>query len=144
MGTARMDVQAVLAEAPQAPAKVYSAPMETRIGHVHLSVGDLADAGQILSGGIGMKKKASYPQADFYASGDYHHHIAANTWHLGEQKTYAQGFAGLERVTLRALNLTDGQKLSERLLNEGGKQGEKRVEFAGPSGIPFALDLRPH
>jgi catechol 2,3-dioxygenase len=142
MGTMRMDVQSVLNEALKPVSSTYVAPSSTLIGHVHLSVGELREAGVVLGDIIGMKKKASYPQADFYASGDYHHHIAANTWHLEQQKTYTRGYTGLDHVTLEVTDSTEREALASRLLEGTGRKDGSLITFDGPSNIPFALDLK--
>ena len=143
MGTLRMDVQAVLGEASKPLSGAYKVPLTTLVGHVHLSVGDLSEAGKIVSDVIGMKKKASYPQADFYASGDYHHHIAVNTWHLGQKKLYERGFTGLSRVVLEIPDLEQRQMHALHIQASGGKMEENMMLFNGPSDIPFSLKLSP-
>ncbi len=51
------------------------------IGHVHLSVADLAEAEAFFVGELGLKvTQNTYPGALFFAKGAYHHHFAANTW----------------------------------------------------------------
>ncbi len=49
--------------------------------HVHLSVSDLGLAEQLFVGELGMRVvQRSFPGALFFAYGDYHHHVGANTW----------------------------------------------------------------
>ena len=58
-----------------------------RIGHVHLKVADLDRALGFYCGVLGFDLVMRYgPGAAFIAAGDYHHHIALNTWEsLGGQ-----------------------------------------------------------
>ncbi len=75
-----LDVPALLAEAPE------STPIHpaTRLGHIHLSVDDLHTGEQFYSTGLGLNvTQRSYPGALFLAAGDYHHHVALNTWAHG-------------------------------------------------------------
>ncbi len=53
---------------------------QTCLGHVHMHVRDLGDAQTFYEGTLGLKKTATIPGALFYAAGDYHHHVGANTW----------------------------------------------------------------
>lgn len=58
-----------------------------RIGHVHLKVADLDRALGFYCGVLGFELVMRYgPGAAFIAAGNYHHHIALNTWEsLGGQ-----------------------------------------------------------
>lgn len=56
-------------------------PPGTRIGHVHLHVGDLRDAAAFYQRGLGFDATvSSYPGALFLSAGGYHHHLGTNTW----------------------------------------------------------------
>ncbi len=140
MATLRMDVDAVLAASAGAE---YSDPFSmssgTRIGHVHLCVPDLAQAGTLLTGALGFEKMCAYPQADFYASGGYHHHIAVNTWRKGTIARRDAGYAGLSRVTLAATTAVEHRAMSERWLALGGVPIGDAFQLQSASGILFEL-----
>lgn len=56
-------------------------PAGTRVGHVHLHVGDLAAAGAFYGDALGLDRTVwSYPGALFLAAGGYHHHLGTNIW----------------------------------------------------------------
>jgi len=56
-------------------------PAGTRMGHVHLSVGDLAAASAFYHQALGLDRTVwSFPSALFMSAGGYHHHLAVNTW----------------------------------------------------------------
>lgn len=56
-------------------------PSGTRMGHVHLHVGDLEQAASFYSEAIGFDRTVwRYPGALFLAAGGYHHHLGTNTW----------------------------------------------------------------
>ena len=56
-------------------------PDGTVMGHVHLHVGDLAQAAAFYHGALGLDKMVwNYPGALFLAAGGYHHHLGLNTW----------------------------------------------------------------
>jgi catechol 2,3-dioxygenase len=59
-------------------------PAGTRIGHIHLHVGDLDRAAEFYHQGLGFDKTVwSYPGALFLSAGGYHHHLGVNTWAAG-------------------------------------------------------------
>ena len=61
-------------------------PAGTRIGHVHLHVGDLASAAEFYHRGLGLDQMVwSYPGALFLSAGGYHHHLGVNTWAQGAE-----------------------------------------------------------
>ena len=56
-------------------------PAGTVIGHVHLHVGDIAQAAAYFSDGLGFDRMVwHYPGALFLAAGGYHHHLGTNIW----------------------------------------------------------------
>ena len=83
-----------------------------RIGHVHLKVADIERALGFYCGVLGFELVMRYgPSAAFIAAGDYHHHIALNTWESLGGKPPAPGTTGLYHLAIlyptRAL-LADG------------------------------------
>lgn len=59
-------------------------PPGTKVGHVHLYVGDIAQAEAFYHRGLGLDKVVwSYPGALFLSAGGYHHHLGTNTWAAG-------------------------------------------------------------
>lgn len=73
------------------------------VGHVHLKVGDVQPAIDFWSGDVGMELMARFgPQAAFLASGGYHHHIGANTWHSAGAPPEPPDGPGLDAVVLHA------------------------------------------
>ncbi len=56
-------------------------PPRTRIGHVHLHVGDLGRSTTFYRDVLGLDvTNARYPGAVFLAAGGYHHHLGTNLW----------------------------------------------------------------
>jgi catechol 2,3-dioxygenase len=82
MTTAPLDVRGLVAAAGGA---AWSAmPAGTVIGHVHLHVGNLAEAEAFYHRALGFDKVVwTYPGALFLSAGGYHHHLATNTWAAG-------------------------------------------------------------
>jgi catechol 2,3-dioxygenase len=52
----------------------------TKLGHMHLRVGDIAVAEPFYHGVLGFDVVAKWPGALFVSAGGYHHHIGMNTW----------------------------------------------------------------
>jgi catechol 2,3-dioxygenase len=79
MATEPLDLAAVVAAAGGAPWT--GMPAGTRMGHVHLHVGDLEEASRFYHEALGLDRMVwSYPGALFLAAGGYHHHLGLNTW----------------------------------------------------------------
>ncbi len=56
-------------------------PTGSRMGHVHLHVGDLEAASRFYHDALGLDRMVwSYPGALFLSAGGYHHHLGLNTW----------------------------------------------------------------
>jgi catechol 2,3-dioxygenase len=80
MATLPMDVEGVLASAPEGEAGD-GMPAGTRIGHVHLQVATIPDADSFWIGAVDFDPVVrSYPGALFVSAGGYHHHLGLNTW----------------------------------------------------------------
>jgi catechol 2,3-dioxygenase len=59
-------------------------PAGTRVGHLHLHVGELERAAHFYHEAIGFDRIVwSYPGALFLSAGGYHHHLGVNTWAAG-------------------------------------------------------------
>jgi catechol 2,3-dioxygenase len=79
MATDPVDVPGLLAAA--GPAAWEGMPAGTTMGHVHLHVGDLQQAANFYSEGLGLDRTVwHYPGALFLAADGYHHHLGTNTW----------------------------------------------------------------
>lgn len=59
------------------------APVGTRVGHVHLYVGDLRAAEAFYCDGLGLDAMVRIPSALFTSAGGYHHHVGLNVWAAG-------------------------------------------------------------
>lgn len=83
------------------------APEGTDVGHVHLKVSDLSQAGSFYTGELGFEVMHRYgDQAVFVATGGYHHHVGLNVWFSAGQPIGDTDRPGLDRVALR----TDGDE----------------------------------
>jgi catechol 2,3-dioxygenase len=79
MDTAPLDIESVVKAA--GGERWEGMPAGTRVGHVHLHVGDLEKAAEFYHAALGLDKIVwSYPSALFLSAGGYHHHLGVNTW----------------------------------------------------------------
>ncbi|NRG41981.1 VOC family protein [Rathayibacter sp. VKM Ac-2835] len=85
------------------------------VGHVHLSVGDVATAKEFYVDRLGFETTIAYGgQALFVSAGGYHHHMAMNTWNsLGAGRR--QLALGLGQVEIVVPATDDLGALGERL-----------------------------
>jgi catechol 2,3-dioxygenase len=76
-------------------------PPGTRVGHIHLHVGDLDRAATFYHHGLGFDRIIlDLPGALFMSAGGYHHHLGTNTWAAGAPLA-GEGDARLLEWTLR-------------------------------------------
>ena len=85
------------------------------VGHVHLSVGDIASAREFYVNRLGFETTADgWPGALFVSAGGYHHHMAMNTWNSAGAGR--RGLAlGLGRVEIVVPTADDLGELGERM-----------------------------
>lgn len=90
-------------------------PVGTKVGHVHLHVGDLNRAEQFYSRLLGFRIMLRYgPSAIFAGAGGYHHHLGLNIWAGAGAPPTPERAAGLKYFTI--VNPDPGR--IERLLEE--------------------------
>lgn len=103
------------------------------VGHVHLSVGDVATAKAFYVGRLGFETTTTYGgQALFVSAGGYHHHMAMNVWNSrGAGPRAASLGLGDVRITLPAR--TDVEAVAERLR-------DRRIDFQDDGAAVRVLD----
>lgn len=80
MDTKYVDPNAFLQEHLTQDALDTAAARPGKVGHVHLSVGDVASAKAFYVDKLGFATTAGWGEALFVSAGGYHHHMAMNTW----------------------------------------------------------------
>jgi catechol 2,3-dioxygenase len=78
---------------------------EISVGHIHLKVGDIAQAKAFYVDELGFDVVAYLPSALFVSAGGYHHHIGLNTWD-SEGAGMREPALGLEKFTI----ITEGEE----------------------------------
>jgi catechol 2,3-dioxygenase len=116
------------------------APVGTTLGHVHLHVGDLAQAAAFYHEVVGFDVTVSnYPGALFFAAGGYHHHLGTNTWAPGPAAAVDQ--ARLLEWTLIVPSAAEARVIGERLLTAGHDAAANGHDWtvADPWGTPLRI-----
>ncbi len=99
MATERLNLQALYDSAPKS--EWHGMAPGSSVGHIHLQVGDIPQADAFYRDVLGLKIMARYPGASFFASGGYHHHIAANIWNSRGAKARQDNMTGLSDYSVR-------------------------------------------
>lgn len=108
MASDRVDIQNLLKAAGGESWSGF--PPDGVIGHVHLQVGDTAQADRFYRDILGLDITANYPGASFYGSGGYHHQLAGNVWNSRHAGVRSTGMAGLDDIKII---LSDVDNLTE-------------------------------
>ncbi|HEY0260984.1 MAG TPA: VOC family protein [Lacisediminihabitans sp.] len=89
------------------------------VGHVHLSVGDVATAKEFYVDRLGFEQTMAVPgSALFVSAGGYHHHMAMNTWNSAGAGRRSRTL-GLGRVDIVVPSDDDLGALDERMRHYG-------------------------
>jgi catechol 2,3-dioxygenase len=100
MATNPVDIRGMLAEAQSSGQSWTGLPAGTRLGHMHLQVGDINKAVAFYQGVLGFDIVAQMPTALFVSAGGYHHHIGMNIWHSKGADPTPKDVAGLRFFTI--------------------------------------------
>lgn len=114
-------------------------PAGTVIGHVHLHVGDLAEAEAFYHAALGFDKVVwSYPGALFLSAGGYHHHLGLNTWAAGARAA-GEGDARLLEWEILVPTVEDASRALDNLESAGHPLA--RQDRGGTASDPWGTRL---
>jgi catechol 2,3-dioxygenase len=120
MATMALDLDALAAELPPSRELQRLAPVDTRIGHVHLQVSDIREAEAFYSALLGFEVMVrAYPGALFVSAGGYHHHIGLNTWHSAGAAAPPPGSLGLRNFEVVLPNAVELHRVLHRVRAAG-------------------------
>jgi catechol 2,3-dioxygenase len=115
MGTVFLDPNAFLAEHLTDEGAAGPLREDARVGHVHLSVGDVDTAREFYVGRLGFDRTLEIPgQAVFVSAGGYHHHMAMNVWN-SRGAGRRQRTLGLGRIDIAVPTADDLGEIAERM-----------------------------
>lgn len=161
MATLPLDLEQLLASAPEAgaaggagagaatapgggagaaaaePDRDTGLPPGTRMGHVHLQVGDLAAAEAFYADALGFEVMVrGYPGALFLAAGGYHHHLGLNTWASADGPPHEPAARGLRDLAVVLPDAAERDRAADRL----SAAGHPVLAAADGSGDALATD----
>jgi len=141
MATLPLDLEDLLAAAPDDDRADDGMPAGTTLGHVHLQVGDLAAAEKFYADALGFDVTVrSYPGALFVAAGGYHHHLGLNTWASAGGPPADPAARGLRDFAIRFGDAAERDGATNRLAEAGYALREERD--AAVATDPFGISVR--
>lgn len=118
-------------------------PEGTDLGHMHLHVGDIDETWAFYRDYLGLGNKFTMGgRAIFMATGQYHHHLGANTWKGTGLDAPAEGEQGLRSYTWKASE-EDLNWIKDRLAKGSIEysEDERGIKFKDNSGITVKVVL---
>src|SRR5205809_5758806 len=118
MATDPVDIRGLIAEGERDAEPWEVIPAGTRVGHIHLQVGDITEAKQFYHTILGFDVTADLSEhgAPFVSASGYHHHIGLNTWHSRGAKPTPENAAGLQTYIIAIPSREGLQEVKERLI----------------------------
>ncbi|MGI0017959.1 MAG: VOC family protein [Nitrosotalea sp.] len=139
MDSLPLDLESLMDELPTNDIQNTIFPNGTKIGHVHLRVTNLEKSLMFYKKlGLDVTVDWSASGACFLAAGNYHHHIAINTWHSLNGKLHTKNDAGLDVLEIRVPEISFIKTLAMEL---GLVQKENKNELwtSDPDGIQILI-----
>lgn len=141
--TVAMDADGVIG----AMSKIYDGiPAGSKMGHVHLTVHDLAETQQFYENVLGISLKSDFfGQAKFFAAGNYHHHIGSNMWAGKQLPAARENQPGLAYFTWVVADKTAYEALKGRLVQAevAFEEADNTLIFKDNSGIEIHAVIHP-
>lgn len=133
MDTKYVDPNAFLQEHLTQDALDTAAERPGKVGHVHLSVGDVASAKAFYVDKLGFATTAGWGEALFVSAGGYHHHMAMNIWN-SRGAGRRQLALGLGLVRIEVPGADDLGALVSRMHDTGAQTADdgRTVAFEDP------------
>ena len=145
MATDPVDIRSLAEEGVRDAEPWEVIPAGTRVGHIHLQIGNVQEAEHFYSTILGFDVTAKMPTALFISAGGYHHHIGLNTWHsLGAKPTPATS-AGLQTYVIAIPTREGLQQVKERLVahNVPFEEQEDLIRVNDPWSNQILLKVQP-
>lgn len=145
MANAPIDFDSFFAEIPEGDDSVSNpaTPDGTKLGHMHLRVGDIPTAEKFYHGVLGFDIVARMPSALFVSAGGYHHHLGMNTWESLNGKAPTEPSAGLREFSISLPDRAELDRLTQQIeaANIAVEHGEDHAFVLDPwqNRIKFVL-----
>jgi catechol 2,3-dioxygenase len=138
MRTDHLDLKRLLIETQDQPE--WHMPTGTILGHIHLHISNFVRSSNFYSKILGLHHTCSYPGANFFAAGSYHHHIAINTWLGNDIDKADQKRPGLDHFSL---NLGSKNNFNELLYHMSQLKIDNLMDNCSKINKRSALILDP-
>ncbi len=141
MATDQLNIDDLLTLTDTRTSDYAKAPDGLRIGHVHLRVGDLAQAESFYHGSVGLDPTRRRNGASFLSSGRYHHHLAMNVWQSAGAGRRDESATGLAWFSLEVEKPEMFAAQEERLRQAGARVASlaNGIETIDPWGTRVRL-----
>ena len=145
MATLALDLDELVAQAGDATEPASDAPSQTRMGHVHLQVSDVAVAEAFYHGVLGFDVTVrAYPGAVFVSAGGYHHHLGLNSWNSAGAAPITPGARGLRSFEIVLPGAEELDRMRARIAEAGiaaepARSGDGSLLVHDRSGIAALL-----
>ncbi len=96
-----------------------AAPAGTKLGHMHLRVGNISKARAFYHDVLGFDIVAHMPSALFVSAGGYHHHIGMNVWESNGGKPTPENSAGLREFSISLPDQAELDRLTAQIETAG-------------------------
>jgi catechol 2,3-dioxygenase len=144
MDTLPLDLESILEEISAEEDSPGPAGEGTSIGHVHLNVAEIEEAGEFYAGVLGFDVMVrSYPGALFLSAGGYHHHLGLNTWGISSGPP-PEGSRGLAHYTIEVASDRERDRLHDALqaARSPVTETDSGLETRDPSGNNIRITTR--
>ena len=147
MATDPVDIRGLVAEGERDAEPWEVIPAGTRVGHIHLQVGDIKEAKRFYHTILGFDVTADLSEhgALFVSAGGYHHHIGLNTWHSQGAKPTPENAAGLQTYIIVIPSREGLQEVKERLVAHQVpfEEQEDMIRVNDPWNNQILLSVQP-
>jgi len=147
MATDPVDIRSLVEEGERDAEPWEVIPAGTRVGHIHLQVGDIKEARRFYSTILGFDVTADLSEhgALFVSAGGYHHHIGLNTWHSRGAKPTPANAAGLQTYVIAIPTHEGLQEVKERLVAHRVpfEEQEDSIRVNDPWSNSILLSVQP-
>jgi catechol 2,3-dioxygenase len=120
-------------------------PAGTRVGHIHLQIGDIKEAEHFYHTTLGFDVTCYYPGALFVSAGGYHHQIGLNTWQSQGAKPTPATSVGLQAYVVAIPTREGLLEVKERLVAQQNpfEEQEDLIRVNDPWSNQLLLKVQP-
>lgn len=94
-------------------------PDGTKLGHMHLRIGNIPAGEQFYHGILGFDITARMPSALFLSAGGYHHHLGMNIWESRNGKPPVESSVGLREFSIALPDVAELDRLTKQIEDAG-------------------------